>query len=89
MTSQDVYNIKMKVEGLIPHMNECYDYKAFQEIMNKHGSGSNHLHADNKIVSSDETCQMSTSVWKEIMNNFINVIFNLKIISFNLLGFRG
>ena len=70
LTSQDVYNIKMKVEGLIPHMNDCYDYKAFQEVMNKHGSGSNHHHADNQIVSSDVTCQMSTSVWKEIMNNF-------------------
>ena len=51
-------------------MNQCHDYKAFQEIMNKHGSSSNYLNADNSIISSDETCRMSTSVWKEIMNNF-------------------
>ena len=60
----------MKVEGLIPHMNQCHDYRAFQEVLNKHGNGSNLRSADNNIVTSDETCKMSTSVWKEIMNNF-------------------
>ena len=69
LTSQDVFNIKTKINRLVPLMRGCKDYETFRELMNTPRSGTNALHADNSIVTPDEATVIHSSVWREVMNN--------------------
>ena len=69
LTSQNVYNIKRKINRLLPRMENCTDYQSFKELMNTPVQGPMELHADNQNESLDEACKVFGSVWKEVMNN--------------------
>ena len=69
LSPQNIYSIKKKIVRLLPRMENCHDYKSFQEIMNTPIRGPNDLHADNTTVTPDEACKVYGSVWKEIMND--------------------
>ena len=69
LSSQDVFNIKKKINRIVPRMNGCKDYETFRHLMHTPKSGNNALHADNTVVTPDEATQIHSSVWREVMNN--------------------
>ena len=69
LSSQDVFNIKKKINRIVPRMKGCKDYETFRHLMQTPKSGSNVLHADNTVITPDEATHIHSSVWREVMNN--------------------